>query len=95
MDAIECFHQMASELGDTEMHDKQAKWAVDFQQRCAESSEHLGDAAADAERHDDAIAQYSAALSLDPATPQGVLIKRSKVYMAKGLWENALDDTSQ
>jgi hypothetical protein len=29
VDAIECFHQMNSELaGETDMHDEQAKWAI-------------------------------------------------------------------
>ena len=49
----------------------------------------------DAQQYDDAMTWYSAALSLDPAIPQDVLIKRSKVYMAMGLWEDALDDTSK
>ena len=48
-----------------------------------------------AQRHDDAIAQYSAALSLNPAVRQDLLIKRSKSYVAKGLWDDALDDTDQ
>ena len=48
-----------------------------------------------AQRHDDAIAQYSAALSLNPAVRQDILIKRSKVYVTKGLWKDALDDTNQ
>ncbi|KAF8547208.1 hypothetical protein OG21DRAFT_1501672 [Imleria badia] len=95
MDAIECVYQMVDELGDTETHDEQAVWAADFEQRCAESSERLGDAVANAQRYDDAITLYSAALSLNLASPQDILIKRSKVYMAKGLWEDALDDTSR
>jgi hypothetical protein len=49
----------------------------------------------DAQRHDDAITQYSVALSLNPAVRQDLLIKRSRVYVAKGLWEDALDDTNQ
>jgi hypothetical protein len=48
-----------------------------------------------AQRHDDAITQYSVALSLNPAVRQEILIKRSKVYVVKGLWEDALVDTSQ
>ena len=57
--------------------------------------EHLGDIAAEGQQHDEAITQYSTALSLSPATPQDVLIKRSKVYMAKGSWEDAIDDMNQ
>ena len=49
----------------------------------------------DAQQYDNAITRYSAALSVDPAVPQDVLIKRSKVYMTMGLWEDALDDANQ
>ena len=68
---------------------------LDFKLRCAEKLEQLGDTAVDAQQYDDASARYSAALSLDPAIPRDVLIKRSKVYVAMGLWEEALDDTDQ
>ena len=49
----------------------------------------------EAQRHDDAITHYSVALSLNPAVRQDILIKRSKVYVTKGLWEEALDDTNE
>ena len=49
----------------------------------------------EAQRHDDAITQYSVALSLNPAVRQDILVKRSKVYVTKGLWKEALDDTNQ
>ena len=44
-----------------------------------------------AKRHDAEIL-YSAALSLNPASREGLLIKRSKAYALRGLWENALND---
>ena len=46
-----------------------------------------------AQRYDEAISQYSAALSLDPSILY-VYIKRNKVYMAKGSWKDALDDVN-
>lgn len=49
----------------------------------------------DAQQHDDAVVQYSTALTLDPTFPQDILVKRSKVYVEKGLWEDALEDTNQ
>ena len=55
----------------------------------------LGDAAADDERHEDAVMQYSAALSLNPPIPQDILVKRSKVYLARNLWKDALDDINR
>ena len=45
--------------------------------------------------YDEAVSQYSAALSLDPIAPQGLCIKRSKSYIAKGLWDAALDDANK
>ena len=56
---------------------------------------HLGDAAVDAQRYDDAISKYSAYLLLNPAEPQSVLTKRSKVHVTMGLWEDALSDANQ
>ena len=66
-----------------------------FKLRCAHKLEHLGDAAVVGQQYDNAITRYTAALSLDLAVPEDILIKRSKVSMAMGLWEDALDDTNQ
>ena len=68
---------------------------LDFKKRCAERLRRLGDVAVETQRHDDAITHYSVALSLNPAVRKDILIKRSKLYVAKGLWENAMDDTNQ
>ena len=46
-------------------------------------------------RHDDAICAYSDLLSLNPTSPQGLLIKRSRAYVAKGVWENGLKDANK
>ena len=67
----------------------------DFSQRAAEKPEDLGDTAAAAQRYDEAISLYTTALSLKPRSPQGILVKRSKMYMTIGSWEQALDDASQ
>ncbi|KAF8546778.1 hypothetical protein OG21DRAFT_1039764 [Imleria badia] len=74
---------------------EQAKWDLDFRQYCASKLEHLGDAAADAEQLDEDITQYSTALSLNPPVPNDIFVKRSKIYSAKGLWKDALNDTNQ
>ena len=47
------------------------------------------------ERHSDAIAYYSAALALNPATPQFIFIEQSKAYVAAGLRDLALNDTNK
>ena len=49
----------------------------------------------DAQRHDEAISHYTTALSLNPASPQGVLIKRTKAWLAAGSSQKALDDANQ
>ena len=67
----------------------------DFKQRAAEQLEDLGDIAAAAQRHDEPISLYTTALSLKPRTPQGILVKRSKMYMIVGSLEQALDDANQ
>lgn len=81
------------------MHVVQVKFLdnfrLEFMQRCAEKLASFGDAAADAQRYDDAITQYSAALHLNPPFPQQILTKRSKAYVKKGLWEDALNDTNE
>ena len=46
-------------------------------------------------QYDEAISQYSAALSLDPTTPQALIVKRSKAHAAKGFWEGALNDADE
>ncbi|KAF8555612.1 hypothetical protein OG21DRAFT_1483751 [Imleria badia] len=94
-DATECFNQMVSELTvEADTDGEHARWALDFRQRCASKLEHLGDVAADAQQYAEAITQYSTALSLKPPVPN-FFIMRSKMYMAKGLWEDALEDTNQ
>lgn len=65
-----------------------------FRQRCTQKLEQLGDLAVNTQQLDDAITQYSAALSLDLTIPH-VFIKRSRVYMAKRLWKEALGDATQ
>lgn len=48
-----------------------------------------------AQMHDEAITQYSSALAIYPVIPPEVLVKRCKVYMAKRLWEDAIDDVTK
>ena len=67
----------------------------DSRQRLFMKLEHLGDTAAIAQRLDEAISMYSSALSLEPAAPSGLLVKRSKVYVAKSSWEKALNDANE
>ena len=45
-----------------------------------------------AKQYEVAILQYMAALTLDPATSQDLLVKRSNAWMGKGAREDALND---
>ncbi|KAF8556914.1 hypothetical protein OG21DRAFT_1520796 [Imleria badia] len=92
-DAVECFRQMVDELGEeTNLY---GEWVLDFRLRSSKQFEYLGGTAADARLYGDAISLYTTALSVNPPSPQGILIKRSKAFLATGSWEQALDDANQ
>ncbi|KAF8127572.1 hypothetical protein EV363DRAFT_1343658 [Boletus edulis] len=57
--------------------------------------ERLGDTAVEAQQHDEAISHYTIALSLKPRSPQGIVVKRSKAYLATGSCKQALDDANE
>ena len=76
-------------------HRSSDRCSLAFKHRCCGKLENIGDVAADARRRDVAITHYSAALSLDPADPRDIFIKRSKARMTMGLWKDALDDANQ
>jgi WD40 repeat protein len=61
----------------------------------SEWKEQLGDTAVDAQRYDLAISHYSLALSLNPPSPQSILIKRGKAHLETGSWKHAVDDANQ
>ncbi|KAF8432947.1 hypothetical protein L210DRAFT_3557133 [Boletus edulis BED1] len=86
---------MTSELGKKDLDGEHLEWALGFKHRSAGKLEHLGDTALDAHRHDEAIIHYTIALSLNPPSPQDILIKRSKTYMATGSWKEALESANQ
>ncbi|KAI6004535.1 hypothetical protein F5J12DRAFT_927943 [Pisolithus orientalis] len=72
-----------------------AGWISDFTEKCAAKLERVGDSVFGSSKYDDAITQYSAALSLSPPSPAGLLIKRSRARAAKELWEDALQDANE
>ncbi|KAG6377835.1 hypothetical protein JVT61DRAFT_14615 [Boletus reticuloceps] len=95
-DAIECFHRVRNELGgETNLRGDHPEWTLNFYQRCSKKLEHLGDTEAHAQRHGDAISYYTTALSLNPSSPQDILLKRSKSYLSTGSWKEALDDATR
>lgn len=67
---------------------------ADFKQRCSALYDADGDAARSASDHDKAIALYSAAIDLAPAS-DNIFIKRSKAELDMKLWEDALLDAQK
>ena len=67
----------------------------DLKYRCRRKLEDLGDSAANTKQCNEAISLYTAALSLDPVSPQDLLIKRSGIYAGEGKWEDVLNDANE
>ena len=67
----------------------------DFSSVCCGKLEHLGDSAVNAKEYDEAIWQYTTALSLDPVALQDLLGKRSEAHAGRGKWEDALNDANE
>lgn len=67
----------------------------EFTKRCVAAFESMGDAATHSQAHDEAIKQYSVALSLNPPAAQSLYLKRSKARAIKGLWEDAIADANE
>jgi len=63
----------------------------DFKARCMKALEQNGDVAMDFASHEDAVAHYSTALSLDPLSAV-LLTKRSKAHARIGSWQDSLED---
>ncbi|KAF8550012.1 TPR-like protein [Imleria badia] len=76
-----------------EIHTK--GWVMDLKGKCIDELESLGDMALSSGEDDNAITQYTSALSLDPSNPVDILLKRSKAQASKELWEEALMDANE
>lgn len=63
----------------------------EFTKNCVQACEHIGDVAFKSAQFDEAIAQYTAALSLRPSII-ALLIKRGRAREAAGSWDDALHD---
>ena len=67
----------------------------EFKFTCCGKLERLGDNGVNANEYDEAILQYTTALSLNPVALQDLLDKRSKAHASKGEWEDALNDANE
>ena len=66
-----------------------------FKSRCSGKLGKLGDIAMDAKEYDEAILQYTTALSSNPANLSVLLSKRSEAHAGKRGWEDALNDANK
>ncbi|KAH7905044.1 hypothetical protein BJ138DRAFT_1165467 [Hygrophoropsis aurantiaca] len=94
-EAVECFHELTSDLEDKAAPDARYKWELAFKHRCGEKLQICADAAMQAQQYDEAIEQYSSALSFQPPNADVLLIKRSKARTMNGSWEGALEDANK
>ena len=67
----------------------------DIAQKCITAFETNGDVAATSKDPKRAVAQYTAALSLNPLKSVGLFVKRSTARGNLELWEDALKDADE
>ena len=67
----------------------------EFKSRCHGKLGDLGDSALNGKQYDEAVSHYTVALSLNLATPQDLLMKRSNAWLGKGASEDALSDVKE
>ena len=66
----------------------------EFTNRCVTTLERIGDEASNVDKKDEAVAAYSAALSLSPSTSTSktVLVKWARVMLFRGAAHEALNN---
>ena len=62
---------------------------------CIKPFEDSGDTAVRSKKPENAVIQYSTALSLNPSNPAALLVKRSKARAMLGSWGDALRDADE
>ncbi|KIK19088.1 hypothetical protein PISMIDRAFT_159959 [Pisolithus microcarpus 441] len=95
VEAVKMLHIIKTSDGETQVNKATVDWIADFTKKCAVTLEDAGDEAFRSAKYDDAITQYSAALSLSPPSTAGLFIKRSKARVAKESWEDAVQDANE
>lgn len=109
-DAVACSHQIPSELAqeiDEQVNWIHGKCPhvlprhhcdhplSDFKVRSCSKLKHLRDSAVNAKQYNKAISYYMIVLLLDPASPQDLLVKQSKVLDVTGIWKDVLNNTNK
>ncbi|KAF8548436.1 hypothetical protein OG21DRAFT_1489393 [Imleria badia] len=65
-------------------------WLAEFTHQCVATLERVGDEASNAEKRNEAVAAYSAVLSLGPSNPNPVLMKWARMMLIGGSVQEAL-----
>ena len=73
----------------------QDSFLSDFRQRSSKRLKRSGDTALNAQRFDEAISDYTIALSLNPPSRQDILVERNKAYTETESWKLALDHANE
>ncbi|KAF8548434.1 hypothetical protein OG21DRAFT_1516295 [Imleria badia] len=92
-DAAESLIEITSIVNEDESADKDSfifDWLAEFTHQCVATLERVGDEASNAEKRDEAVAAYSAALALSPSNPNPVLMKWAKMMVIGGSAQEAL-----
>ncbi|KAG9313282.1 hypothetical protein JVU11DRAFT_5586 [Chiua virens] len=94
--AAEIFAKMIGKISsETRANWVTTDWVMEFSKKCVALCEHFGRLAFESTQYEEAIAQYTTALSLDPSDPAPLLIKRSRVHIVVESWDDALCDADK
>ncbi|KAG9309214.1 hypothetical protein JVU11DRAFT_10928 [Chiua virens] len=93
--AAEIFAKMRKISSETRANWVTTDWVMEFSKKCVALCEHFGRLAFESTQFEEAIAQYTTALSLDPSDPARLLIKRSRVHITVESWDDALCDADK
>lgn len=72
-----------------------SEYHTDFQCRCREKLEELGDVAMDTKDYHEAVEYFSVILSLDPTDRVGILLKRCEARVLLQSWDEVLSDAAE
>ncbi|KAF8126000.1 hypothetical protein EV363DRAFT_1298879 [Boletus edulis] len=95
-EAVQSLQTLSNEFGaEIRASAELSNWLQSFTRRCVDALRTGGDAAMASGKHDEAIARYSAALSVSPTSQADLVVKRNKARLAIGAWDDATKDLDE
>ncbi|KAF8447267.1 hypothetical protein L210DRAFT_3641225 [Boletus edulis BED1] len=95
-EAVQSLQTLSNEFGaEMRASAELSNWLQSFTRRCVDALRTAGDAAMASGKHDEAIARYSAALSVSPTSQADLVVKRNKARLAIGAWDDATKDLDE